>query len=268
MKSYENSADEEKSKLLKIIQIDVNDRLQENPTRAVELENIFREAATSSTPLYGIGIANVIWPRLSIISCLCSGENMSQFESPLRKFIGKSICLYSPYCGGSEGVIGVNVWPGQKISCFAFTPEFNFVEFIREGNMSDDNPKTVTVDELEINSNYEIVLTTFSGFYRYRIGDIIRIVDKDDALGPVFDFIKRKSSLLNLFNEMVTEDHIRMALTAALNLMSYDQSLIKDFACSIDVSSQSQPFYKIYLELHDKEVNLPCDVCDIIYCRP
>ena len=139
---------------------------------------------------------------------------------------------------------------------FAFTPEFNFVEFIREGNMSDDNPKTVTVDELEINSNYEIVLTTFSGFYRYRIGDIIRIVDKDDALGPVFDFIKRKSSLLNLFNEMVTEDHIRMALTAALNLMSYDQSLIKDFACSIDVSSQSQPFYKIYLELHDKEVNL------------
>ena len=252
LKSYNPEVDD--NQLKKIIPM-INASLEPNATRAVELENIFREASASSSPLYGIGIAKVIWPRLSIISCLCSGEGMSHFEKPLREFIGNSISLFSPYCGGSEGVIGINLWPGQKTSCFVFTPEFNFVEFIPEQNMSDDNPNTTTVDQLEIEANYEIILTTYSGLYRYRIGDIIRIVDKDDNGDPIFDFVKRKSSLLNLFNEMVTADHIRMALTAAFNTISCSQSLIKDFACSIDLSSETQPFYKIYLELNDQNAS-------------
>jgi hypothetical protein len=64
-----------------------------------------------------------------------------------------------------------------------FTPNLNFFEFIPErewfkGQLDHSyQPKTVLLDEVKPNENYEIVLTNFHGgaFVRYRIGDMIRI---------------------------------------------------------------------------------------------
>ena len=33
------------------------------------------------------------------------------------------------------------------------------------------------IDEVEVGQRYEIVLTTQSGFYRYRVGDVVEVVD-------------------------------------------------------------------------------------------
>ena len=40
----------------------------------------------------------------------------------------------------------------------------------------EENPKTLFIDEIEVGKRYEIVITTVSGFYRYRMGDVIEVV--------------------------------------------------------------------------------------------
>ena len=41
---------------------------------------------------------------------------------------------------------------------------------------SEEDSKTLLIDEVEVGGRYELVLTTCSGLYRYRNGDVIQIV--------------------------------------------------------------------------------------------
>ena len=47
---------------------------------------------------------------------------------------------------------------------------------------------------------YEPVITNFSGLYRYRLGDVVKIVDYVDE-SPVMEFMFRKSQALNIAGE-------------------------------------------------------------------
>ena len=42
-------------------------------------------------------------------------------------------------------------------------------------NSSEENPKTLLLDEVEKGKNYELVMTTRTGLYRYRNGDVIEV---------------------------------------------------------------------------------------------
>ena len=77
--------------------------------------------------------------------------------------------------GGSEDVYGINLWPGEKVSSYAFQPDLNFLEFIPESEIEEENPSTIESNQLEVNKIYEIILTSHSGLYRYRVGDLIQI---------------------------------------------------------------------------------------------
>ena len=39
------------------------------------------------------------------------------------------------------------------------------------------DPRTLLIDEVEVGKRYEIAITTTAGFYRYRMGDVLEVVD-------------------------------------------------------------------------------------------
>ena len=41
---------------------------------------------------------------------------------------------------------------------------------------TEENPDTQFVDEVEVGKRYEVALTTNSGLYRYRMGDVVEVV--------------------------------------------------------------------------------------------
>ena len=61
-------------------------------------------------------------------------------------------------------------------------------------NSLEDNPKTLLIDEIEADKNYELVLTTTTGLYRYRNGDVIRIKGFHDKC-PVYRMKYRYMSM-------------------------------------------------------------------------
>jgi hypothetical protein len=106
---------------------------------------------------------------------------------------------------------------GSLIACqtwdyggLTFIPNLNFLEFIPEDEHLKwrlDNsyiPKTVLIDELEVDKSYEIVITNFHGgaMVRYRVGDMVRIIALgNNKLGiaiPQMIFERRADDLIDI----------------------------------------------------------------------
>lgn len=122
------------------------------------------------------------------------------------------------------------------------------------------------------------MVTTLSGLYRYRIGDVVRVVRFHNTC-PVIEFQYRQGQLLNMRSEKTTETMMYEALTSVLRskgeksrLVDYTcaESILLDFipksrAVIEEAISQNEngnngykagftsvkPFYVIFLELSD-----------------
>ncbi len=55
------------------------------------------------------------------------------------------------------------------------------------------NGRPLLMDELEVGKEYELIVTNLSGFYRYRLGDVIRVTGYHNEC-PMLVFSYRKAS--------------------------------------------------------------------------
>ncbi len=208
-----------------------------DPIRADVLQKIFEQVE----PLDCENMLSKIWPKLKVIKCLCSG-NMSCFIPTLRYYCGPSIHISSYWYGCTEtDIIGIPAKPMEEVSLFRLAPN-NFYEFIPIEQAHEKYPHTLLTNEVEEENIYEIVLTTFSGFYRYRIGDFVKIIEQTKEFGPLFDFHGRGKMTLALDGHTLYEANVEKAMT---NLTSLTSSRV-DYIVSIDTSTFSK--YKIWIE--------------------
>lgn len=73
-----------------------------------------------------------------------------------------------------------------------------------------------TVDEaqLQVGRSYEVVVSTYAGLLRYRLGDVV-VVEGFDGRLPLLRFSHRISTLVDLRGERVSEAQLYAALCAA-----------------------------------------------------
>ena len=67
------------------------------------------------------------------------------------------------------------------------------------------------IDELEVGEDYEIVVTNLSGFYRYRLQDVVRVTGYYNET-PMIKFLYRKNQLLSIAGEKTNEEALRWAV--------------------------------------------------------
>ena len=179
--------------------------LKPDPKRADELETIFSEGFNEK-------VMRKIWPKLQGISAIWAG-NFSMYARKLQQFSGRSIPYYTNTYVSSEGVFGIARHPFDQ--CYAMIPESCFYEFIpmdgKAGSDEENNPQTLLIDEVEEGKEYELVITNQSGFYRYRMGDVIRVVGFYNE-SPLVVFKYRKKNIVSIAGEKFTEDHLLSAI--------------------------------------------------------
>lgn len=77
---------------------------------------------------------------------------------------------------------------------------------------------------------YELVVTTLSGLYRYRIGDVVKVVRFHNSC-PVIEFQYRQGQILNMRSEKTTETMMYEALTKVLRGKG-ERSRLVDYTCA------------------------------------
>lgn len=224
--SFDESIDidaETKAELLKVTKPD--------PARADELEKIFKEGF--DTPLIPR-----LWPQMSFICTIGTG-GFAAYTRVMRAFSGDVPIDFSIY-GASEALMAACT--KMEDPQFALLVDSCFFEFI-PADAPDDCTDTLNIDQLEVGKDYELILTNLSGFYRYRIKDVIKVLGFEGEC-PTITFAYRKSQLLDLSGDKITESMMDEAIRRTgedlgVNLIDY---------CVYPNKEVSPPRYEFLIE--------------------
>jgi hypothetical protein len=87
-----------------------------------------------------------------------------------------------------------------------------YYEFIPLASIGDDQPKSVGLDEVDMETNYAMVISTNAGLWRYMIGDTVRFT----SLHPYrIQITGRTKNFINAVGEEIIVDNAEKAITIA-----------------------------------------------------
>ncbi|KAK4486916.1 hypothetical protein RD792_006225 [Penstemon davidsonii] len=147
----------------------VLDTICPNPSLALRVQSKCEELERKDW----FGLIPILWPNAKYVYSIMTGS-MQPYMTKLRHYAG-DLPLVSADYGSTESWIGVNLdpfLPPEKVT-FAVVPTFSYFEFIplyrykgTEGeSVTDDfiEDDPVSLSQVMIGQQYEIVLTTFTG---------------------------------------------------------------------------------------------------------
>ncbi|XP_062182779.1 indole-3-acetic acid-amido synthetase GH3.17-like isoform X2 [Phragmites australis] len=185
------------------------------------------------------GIVRRLWPRTKYIDVIVTGS-MAQYI-PLLEFYGDGLPLVSTMYASSESYFGINLRPLDKPEDVAYTllPNMCYYEFIKVEKDSEEvrEGKVVNLIDVEVGGYYELVVTTFTGLYRYRVGDILQVSGFHNA-APQFRFVHRRNVVLSVDTDKTSEDDLLRAVTAAKRLLApLGGAILSEYTAYADTTS-------------------------------
>ena len=114
-----------------------------------------------------------VWPDLR--SYLHGGVGFSPYKNEFKKLIPDSKVSFREVYNASEGYFALQNnknADGMLLLC----DHGIYYEFIPKSEIDKDEPETIGLSEVLLHHEYELVISTISGLYRYRMGDIIQFV--------------------------------------------------------------------------------------------
>ena len=239
----------------------LNQYLKPNAGRADELENEFSKGFE--------GVCTRIWPKLTYIAAV-TGANFSIYDDKVNYYTD-SLPIYSPAYAATEAMIGMN--PYANRIRYVIIPDTVFYEFILVEESDKKSPKTYCIDELKIGESYEVIVTNYAGFYRYRLGDVIKVVDYYNK-SPEIEFLYRKNQVLNMYAEKTTEEHLKVAISntmSKLDLSLVDYTTLEDNSITpgryIFYFEFNNELPKSRLKLLEKTLDLELQKANLAYGR-
>ena len=162
----------------------------------------------------------------------------------MRYYTGRNIPYSYLNYAASESLMAVERRTGED--GFVLLPDGGFYEFIPAD--SDDEETTLTIDQLEEGKDYEIVVTNLSGFYRYKIKDVIRVKGFYNE-APLISFLYRKNQMISIAGEKTNEEALRWSIA---KFQDDTGKLVRDYSIYADLESKPGR-YVVLMEL-DEEV--------------
>ncbi len=150
-----------------------------------------------------------LWPNLEVF--FHGGVSFNPFEEQYRKLINKPDMYYWETYNASEGYFGVQFSNDSKEMLLMLDNNI-YYEFIPMSEWDAENPKTLTLEEVETGQNYALVISTNGGLWRYMIGDTIEFTSTKPYL---FHITGRTKSFINAFGEELIIDNAEKALHEA-----------------------------------------------------
>ncbi len=214
--------------------------LPPNPRRAEQL------AALDPATLRE-GMLRKLWKNIRYIR-IASGPQFGLHHEKLKVLAG-DIPLHGFMYASSESLFGIPPRLGVTGE-YALLPDVCYFEFIPEEQTTD--PKDfLTIREIRQGNRYELVVTTLSGLYRYRIGDVVEVAG---FLGeaPVVRISYRKDMVISMLDERMNT----MQMENAVHLFAERTGIRVNNYCVTGDAEETMPRYIMYL---DTDRGLPPD---------
>ncbi|WDF78646.1 GH3 auxin-responsive promoter family protein [Mucilaginibacter sp. KACC 22773] len=150
-----------------------------------------------------------VWPNLEMY--FHGAVNFGPYRDQFKALIPSDDMYYLENYNASEGFFGIQDTrePGDMLLMLDYGI---FYEFLPLEHLHHDNPETLTLDEVELDKNYALIISTNAGLWRYMIGDTIKFT----SLSPFrIRVTGRTKHFINAFGEEVIIDNAEQALEEA-----------------------------------------------------
>ena len=140
------------------------------------------------------------------------GVNFEPYRAKIEQSIGKKVDSIETY-PASEGFIAYQDDQADK-GLLLLANAGIFYEFIPADEYYNENPTRLSLGEVELNTNYALILNTNAGLWGYSIGDTVKFVSKDPYKIVVTGRIKH---FISAFGEHVIGEEVEHALLTVAN---------------------------------------------------
>ena len=174
---------------------------------------------------------------------------------------------YEPYRAKFENLIGrkvdsIELYPASE-GFFAFQDKQNekgmllqlnsgiFYEFIKADEFFDENPKRISIKDVEVGINYVMIISTNAGLWAYNIGDTVEFTSTKPYRVIVSGRIKH---FISAFGEHVIGKEVEQAMQeATLN----SNVRISEFTVAPQISpKEGLPYHEWFIEFENEPENL------------
>ncbi|MCX7808037.1 MAG: GH3 auxin-responsive promoter family protein, partial [Deltaproteobacteria bacterium] len=195
-----------------------------------------------------------IWPNLEVL--LGGGVSAGPYIPVIRERMGREFTLVDTYNATEGGIYAVSDHSGER-GMLMIPDRGVFFEFVPIDQPSDleslgSGAKRVPLWGVEKDRLYAIYVTTPSGLYSYRLGDLVRF----PSIRPLrIEFAGRFSGCLSTTQELTTHLEIERAVEYAL---SKHPARTVDYGCAADVGvdGTAKSRYVLFVEFDGPPPNL------------
>ncbi|NMM49485.1 GH3 auxin-responsive promoter family protein [Marinigracilibium pacificum] len=192
--------------------------------------------------------AGDLFPNFSLF--VYGGVNFEPYRAKLFESIGRHVDSIETY-PASEGFIAYQDKQGDK-GLLLLVDSGIFFEFIPAEEVFNENPTRLSVDEVELDKNYAIIINSNAGLWGYNIGDTVKFVSKYPHRIQVTGRIKH---FISAFGEHVIGEEVEKALAAAVK--KYPEVEVVEFTVAPQVTpDEGLPLHEWYVEFDKEPLNL------------
>ena len=167
-------------------------KLKPQPKRAAFLRGEFEKG-------FDDPIIPRIWKNCGWLYGMGTGA-LSHYAARLRRYIGPEMPIHYLGYAATEALMAVPV----ELDSFEYVilPHNGFFEFLPLD--APEGTRPLTISELKVGEEYELILTNLSGFYRYRIEDVVKVTGYYHQ-SPKITFCYRLNQIANISGEKINQ---------------------------------------------------------------
>lgn len=187
-----------------------------------------------------------VWQNLELY--IHGGVSFTPYREQFEKLISSPKMKYYETYNASEGFFGIQNENNAE-DLLLMLDYGIFYEFLPMEEIGKENAKTLQLDEVELNKNYAIVISSNAGLWRYKIGDTVKFT----SLSPFkIQVTGRTKHFINAFGEEVIIDNSDKAIAEA---SKKTKSVVREYTVApIYFSEKSQGGHEWLIEF-EKEPN-------------
>ena len=189
-----------------------------------------------------------VWPNLELF--MHGAVNFAPYRDHFQQTIGDPGIYYLETYNASEGFFGIQ--DQSNSSDLLLMLDYGiYYEFMPLNQLGEAHPKTLSLDEVELDTNYVLIITTNAGLWRYKIGDTIKFT----SLNPFrIRITGRTKHFMNAFGEEVIVDNAEKAITIACERTG---ARVKEFtACPVYFSDNQTGAHEWLIEFEKDPDNM------------
>lgn len=150
-----------------------------------------------------------VWPNLELF--VHGAVAFTPYQKVFNKLIPSSGMRYMETYNASEGFFGIQ--DQTDSSDLLLMLDYGiFYEFIPMEEWDNDQPKTLSLEDVEVGKNYAVIITTNAGLWRYKIGDTVRFTSTNPFRIRISG---RTKHFINAFGEELIIENAEEAIAYA-----------------------------------------------------